>query len=351
MTPTSLAGSYWDGRSRAFLRGGLGFIVAMNLVSAATSVWRDERGPWSHPLAPDWLLALGGSPLVWLLLAVGLLAILQFSRKSGQLTAGAVALLAMALLVEADGALNEGPRRHFFAPGIALFGWLAGLVFARALAWRSGRPPEALLAWSESHAEMGVVAALAGNYVNAAASKLLHVGPDWANDTTLRAVILTHHDLGDHSVAGWYAHTVAGHPALSQVLSVATLLVQGSACLMLLGPRWRLFAGLAVVGFHVNVQLLAGIGYGAAREVLVLFCLPWPHFMPVLLRRWPRAATLFAPVPPVALPPLTRARVAIVTALAIALFAAAVLMAQASPIRGYAALHHSYSGERSGPRN
>ncbi len=350
MSFAPLGSSYWDGRSRSFLRVGLAVIVASNVLGAAANVWQDQRGTWSHPMAPDWLLNLGGSPLVGLLLIVALLAIGQFARKPGQLAAGALALAAMALLVEADGALNEGPKRHFFAPGLALLGWLAGLAFARLLAWRSGHARADLTAWQEIHAEMGAVAALAGNYVDAAASKLLHVGPGWANDTTLRSVILSHHPLGDGSLAGQYAHFVAGSAAASQVLAVATLVVQGGACLMLIGPRWRLLAGLAVFAFHCNVELLADIGYGPARMTLLLFCLPWPLFLPRLLRRWPRAVAFFAVVAPMTSPAVSRTQLLRVSALVLALVAATVVTARALPIRAYTALHHSYSGERSGPR-
>ncbi len=344
MSALRLGGSYWDGRSRALLRGGLAVIVVSNLLGVAADVWQDQRGPWSHPQAPDWLLALGGSPLVAVLLALGIAAIVQFARKPGQLAWGALALAAMALLVEADGALNEGPKRHFFAPGLALLGWLVGLAFARGLTARSDRPQAELRPWQEAFAEMGAVAALAGNYCDAVTSKMLHVGPGWANDTTLRAVVLTHHPLGDASLAGQYAHFVAGSAATSQVLSAATLFVQGGACLMLLGPRWRLLAGLAVFGFHCNVELLAGIGYGPARTLMLLFCLPWPLW----LQRWPRAAQLLAPPPPVIAVP--RGALLRTSAITLALVLAGVMVARALPIRAYAAQHHSYRGDRAGPR-
>ncbi len=350
MRSGALGGSFWDGRSRTGLRAGLAVIVVSNLVGAASDVWQDQRGPWSHPLAPDWLLNLGGSPLVAVLLVAGTAAMVQFARKPGQLAAGALALAAMALLVEADGALNEGPKRHFFAPGLALLGWLAGLAFARLLARHSGRTRAELVAWQEIHAEMGAVAALAGNYVDAVASKLWHVGPGWANDTTLRAVILAHHPLGDGSLAGQYAHAVAGSAVASQVLSIATLFVQGGACLMLLGPRWRLAAGLAVFAFHCNVDLLAGIGYGPARTLLLLFCLPWPQVLPRVLHRWPRAVALFAVAPPLTTPVISRTTLVRAGALALALVGATVLIARSLPIRSYTALHHSYTGDRAGPR-
>ncbi len=350
MTRASWGGSFWDGHSRTFLRGGLAVIGASNLFGVATDLAHDQRGPWSHPFAPEWLLSLGGSPLVGVLLAVGLGALWRFARQPGQVRAGVVALLTMALLVEADAALNEGPKRHFFAPGLALLGWIVGLAFARLSAWRAGQHEAVDVQWLEAHAEMGAVAALAGNYVDAVGSKLLHVGAHWANDTTLRSIVLAHHTLGDPSLAGRYAAFVAGNAPVAQALSIATLLVQGGACLMLLGPRWRLIAGLAIFLFHSNVELLTGIGYGPARTLLLLFCLPWPRFMPQLVRWWPRARTLFEPAHPVTKPSLSGTQLAQVGALVVGVVAVVVLFAQVVPIRAYAAMHHSYHGERAGPR-
>ena len=347
MTGNLWGGSFWDGRARTALRGGLAVIVVSNLLGVAMDVWNDRAGPWSHPQAPACLLQLGGSPLVVVFVLLGLIAVVQFARKPGALLAGASALAVMALLVEADGAINEGPKRHFFAPGLALLGWLAGLVWTRALAGRGQASAER----QETYAEMGAVAALAGNYVDAVCSKLVHVGPDWANDTTLRSVVLAHHALGDGSLAGRYAHFVAGNAVASQVLSIATLLVQGSACLMLLGPRFRLLAGLALVAFHCNVELLADIGYGPARSALLLFCLPWPQFLAPRLHRWPRAQTLFLPVPPLTPPLISAKHLARVAGSAFALIVGLVLLANALPIRAYTAQHHSYTGERAGPRN
>ena len=339
---TELGRSFWDGRTRVVLRVGLAITGLANLVSIALRVAQDHAGPQAHPLAPAWLTGLGGHPLAWLVALVAAVGFVQFMRKPGQWLAGGVALAGMALLVEVNAACNDGPMRHYFAPGLALWGWLAGLLFARML----GGTARAHGPWLERHAEMGAVAALGANYVDAVISKMRHVGPDWADATTLRAIVLSHHTIDDASWSGQYTAWVGHSPEVAHALSVATLVVQGSACLLVLGGWVRLLAGLAIVAFHTNVQMLAEIGYAPARAMLLLLCVPWPQLVPLRWRAHPWLVCLFGPALDAHAPPVTRARLWTVVAVSIAGAVAAVALAQTLDLAHYASYHHGHNSQR-----
>lgn len=319
--------SPYDGYSRVILRAGLALVAVVALLTAAREVYGLHPNALSHPQAPSLLCALAGSAAgVGAVTLVALVALALFVRRPAQLAAGVVALVAIGLLVETISAISRGPKREFFSLGAALFGWLAGLAYARAL-----RPEAARSDDDEALAEAGAVAAFAATYVNAAMSKLLASGLAWSDSVTLRGIILSHHRIGDASLAGMYAQLVTTHPGVSQALSLATLVIELGAFVYLLGPRARLAWGLLLLGFHVNVGLLAGIGYLEARMLLVLFSVPWPR----LLRR-PRSQPV---VLDDGVEPLRHIEVALWSATALLLLVACIW---ASPIRSYTSKHHHH---------
>jgi len=326
--------SLYDGYSRALLRAGLAAVAAVALFTAAREVYGLHPSALSHPDAPRLLCALAGSALgVGVLVLVGVGALARFVRRPAALAAGVVALIVIGVLVETISAVSRGPKREFFSLGAALFGWLGGLVYARAL-WPGATRQER----DEALAEAGAVAAFAATYVNAGVSKLLASGLGWSDSRTLRGIILTHHRIDDASLSGAYAQLIALHPGLAQALSLATLAIEVGAFIYLIGPRARLVWGALLLGFHVNVGLLANIGYLEARLLIVFFSLPWPR----LLRR-PRmpAAAAASPVDP-----LRHAEVALWSATALLLVAA---LAWVSPIRGYTSQHHHHDAGHSTP--
>lgn len=333
MSPTPPAAA---STSRRHLRLGLALIAAVDLASVALQIADTLPGPRSHPLAPPWLLAPGGHLLLTAAIAIpGLLALLAFARAWHPLRSGALALLILALLNESHAALVHGPSRPYFFSGALLFAWLAGTALARLLHRRE--PPS--LARDERHAEAAAIGVLAAIYVGAGLSKLLHSGVGWADARTLRAIILSHHRVDDTSLAGSYAHFLAARPLLSQVFATLTLAIQLGAPLMLIGPRLRATWGLLLLGFHLQITLLTGIGYLQAKLLVPLFTLPWPQLLARLRRRaLPRDPTL--------LPAPGTRRILALTALALALLTALLWLA---PLRSYTDLHHAERGRQRTP--
>jgi hypothetical protein len=233
----------------------------------------------AHPLAPRFLTGLGGAtPILAGLGAAGALASIAFALRRWTIASGALALAVLSLLTESYAALSRGPDRSYFGVGAAVLGWLCGLAFARA-ARGPLKPPTDRAEGDEFFAEIGALAAICATYANASISKLTKVGPGWADDLTLRGVVLSQHPVGDASWSGAFARLVIEHPAFSQALSIATLVVQGGALLMLFNPSLRVAWGALLLAFHLNVQLLTGIGYIQSCALLVLFAPPWPAIM------------------------------------------------------------------------
>ncbi len=310
--------------NRPHLRVGLAVIAAADTIAAARQVASTLPGPHSHPLAPSLLLALGGQSLVvGLLAAIGLASLLVFARGRASLRAGGLALLVLTLLVETHAALVHGPSRPYFFCGALLLAWLGGVGFARAL-----RRPD-----PERFAEAAAIGTLAAIYVSAGLSKLLHSGLSWADQRTLRAIVLAHHRISDASLAGAYARCIASRPWLAQAMATLTLVVQLGAVLYLVGPRLRALWGALLLGFHVHVTIFTGIGYLEAKLLVALFSYPWPAWL-ARLRGRPRE--------PEDDPHIDRAGRALgLAALLLALIAA---LAWLSPIRGYTDLHHAERG-------
>ena len=323
-------------QGRRHLRLGLAFIAAVDLVSVAIQVATTTPGPRSHPLAPALLLAPGDHPVLVAAIAIpGLLALLGFARAWHPLRSGALALLSLALLNESHAALIHGPSRPYFFSGALLLGWLGGTLLARLV--HRDEPPS--LPRDERLAEAAALACLAAIYAGAGLSKLLHSGVSWADQQTLRAIVLAHHRVADNSLVGDYAHFITARPHLSQLFATLTLVVQLGAPLILVGPRLRAAWGLLLLGFHVQVTLLTGIGYLQAKLLVPLFTLPWPALL-ARLRRRPAPRD-----PPIAITPRAR-RILGLAAGVLALLAALVWL---SPVRRYTDLHHAERGRERSP--
>jgi hypothetical protein len=251
--------------------------------------------------------------------------------------AGAVALAVLGLLTESAAALSNGPSRSYFPVGAALLGWLAGVALGRAAGGR--QEPRGTTDRDDACGETGAVAALAGTYACAALSKLSHVGLSWADDETLRGVILSHHIVGDTSLFGMWEQAVVTHGSVAEALAVATLVIQGGAFLMLLGPRLRLLWAALLVAFHTNVEILAHIGYMESRALLILFAVPWP----AVARRAARAFGKKRERPAVDDDVAASADAkALRRGTLVALGIVAVLVGLAIPLRGYTSLHHHH---------
>lgn len=244
--------SPYDGLSRRPLVVGLAVTATFDLVLALWAIGEQRRGwlAWAVPVA-----------------LVGAAALVEHARRRAPIASGLVALGALALLVGADAALFGGSRRFFFASGAALFGWVAGLLWARLLGRRDGEP----------FAEAGAQAALAATYFNAGLGKLVQSGFAWADAQTLRAMIVATRPADGAGVLADCARLVVEHPGVARALAAATVVIQLGAVLWLLGPRTRAVWGALLLGFHLSVFLLVGIPYVQQATLVALWSWPWPR--------------------------------------------------------------------------
>lgn len=318
--------SPWDGLSRAPLRVGLAIVAAFDLLSLANQLRHEAPGPASHPLAPGWLLGLGGhAAFVWGAVALAMGALVAFAAARAPLRSGVLALAVLALFAESHAAIVGGPQRNVFASGAALLGWLCGLAWGRGLGATA----------REDLAEAGAIAAFAATYVAGGVSKLAARGLGWADALTLQDLLLAQQRVSAHGAGARLAAALVERPDLCRALALATLVIELSAFLMLVAPRPRAVVASLLAGFHLAVGLLTGIGYLGNLRLLMLLGLPWPR----LLERLPVPSLPPAPPPPPRDSVVER-RVALA---ALVIVLAALGLAWQSPIRDYTAW-------RSGPR-
>jgi hypothetical protein len=265
--------SAWDGRSRAPLRAGLAVITAMDLAWLVGElrlavISSAPRG------ASALMLAFRGHPwLTWVAAGAIVVALAAFALGRAPLVSAAVALAVFALLAEGHAALRGGPHHNVFAVGVVLLGWSIGLAWGRGLGGRA----------REDLAEAGALATLAATYVAAACSKLAARGLDWSDPLTLADLLLSQHRVSNHGFGASLVAAIVAHPGVCRALAVATLAIQLGAPFMLAGPRMRVVAGGALLGFHLTISRLVGIGYVGNMMLLALFCIPWPWLFPRLL--------------------------------------------------------------------
>lgn len=275
--------SPWDGAPRRALRIVLALTAVLSMVFASIEIHVLADLPsYSVDTSPLALSIARSLPAVAAIFVMGLLAAWRFARRPAAMGPGLALFAVVAVMVQGVTIVAHASRRNYFGLGAALFGWLAGLAYARLL-----RPRAETRDGDEVLAEVGAVAGLAATYVNAATSKLLHAGLGWADATSLRGIVLALHPIDDPSIFGWYASFIVGHPSLSRALMITALAIQGTAFLYVLGPRLRAAWGLALLAFHTNVWLFADIGYWEARVLLLVFSFPWPRIVARLLRRRP----------------------------------------------------------------
>jgi hypothetical protein len=294
--------SPWAGASRAPLRIVIGLSMALDTVLAAVFLGSLHPSALSHPRAPGWLLALGANrPALVLIATIGVAASLLFARRARAWVAGLVALASVGILVEAQGALLQGPMRFLFFSGTCLVGWLFGLAVAR----------------DEAVGEQGAVAALAAAYLGAFLSKLAHGGVGWVNHGGLRADIAGQHVWGHSRVLDALAMLVLDHAWLAYALAAFALVAQGSAVLMPFSRRGRMLSGALLLAFHAGVWLLMPIVFPQAMVLVAAFAFPWPRWL------GRGGSETFRPASP---------RTAVV---AVAAVAAVVAVAWLPPLRAY----------------
>ncbi|KIG17052.1 hypothetical protein DB30_03649 [Enhygromyxa salina] len=284
------ASVHGDG-GRPGLRWVLAIVLLISLYGVVENFFLIPPPEDSPAWSPAWLVTLDG--LVWPIVALcglALVGIAGLARgKRTQLWFGLLALVAMAVLVEAMAAHVGEHRRRFYSVGAALFGWLCGLIFARSRGANDDR--------SERLAEAGAAAALAATYANAGLQKLMAGG--LFDDHSFQIYVLHHHHIDDTSIIGRIAQLVVTHPQIGVGLALSVVVIQAGAWIYLTGPRGRMIWGTLLISFHVGTLAFLHIMYVMATVLLVAWSYPWARVFARVLRR---------PAPPVSVaddPPLS----------------------------------------------
>lgn len=268
--------SYWEGRSRAGLRIGLVLIVMLEYVFNLIFLYGTAHDSFFIP-KEHYLLDLVPFSF-WTavaLLVVGVTALIAILRDRRPLSWGVVIMICMALVEEYTLEIEGSPSHNFFYPGSMLFGWLAGLAFARECE-RQGASGASSGALREATAEAGAIGVLAALYVGSGVSKLLEAGLGWVDPFHLRATLLMQKGLADGPWVTALRELVIQHPLLSQYLSAAALVIELGGFVLLFRRPLRLLWGLLILGFHLQVFVLAGIPYLEPMLLVPLFTFPWP---------------------------------------------------------------------------
>ena len=278
---TPLWGSWWDGRSRAALRIGIPAIMAVEQLVEAWQVAAQAADPTRFPPSGALSRALASTPAAaWGLYAMILLGLVLVARDRSPVKAGLWALAWAALLSEWQTQIFGSPSRNAFFPGAALLGWVLGQLWATTVLERS---PHAASRDVSTHrdlrerlGEAGALACIAAAYVGSCTSKLLAAGASWADATQVRALILWQEPLAEWTWLLAWRDAIAEDPALARAAALATLVIEGGALLLLLGPRLRLVWSMLLVGLHASITLLCTMPYLEPCALLVLLAVPWP---------------------------------------------------------------------------
>lgn len=245
-----------------WLRRALAAVVAADLVSfyfalAEARVIAAEHGGFTllNELA-------SGVPVRGVVIAIGVVAAAAFGLRPGRLWAGAVSLVALAMLSTVHAQLFGGPWRHLYFSGVCLLGWLLGLLVSR----RRGMPHD------ESWARMGSIALLGATYLSAGLSKLVYGGLDWMTGLPIQAVVVSQDGMiPDGVILTTYRLWVVETTALAQLLTIATVVLELGAALMVVGRVPRAVVALGLFAMHANIYLLTAILYWEAMVLLLLF--------------------------------------------------------------------------------
>jgi hypothetical protein len=243
------------------MRRVIGVLMVVDAALTVGFLWTLKSSAVSHPGAPWWLTGLGSNiPALLILGGLACVGAWRFVRSTREpVLPGLVALLSVGLLVEAQGALLEGPMRFLFFSGAALLGWLAGWLVAR------GRAVEE----RERFGDAGALGTLAACYLGAVTSKLLTSGVAWVTDSGLRSTIASQHHWGSSRALDALALFVLEHAGVAYALAAFTLVAQASAVLLPFSRRLRRVAVVLLLLFHTGVWLLTPISFPQAMVLLV----------------------------------------------------------------------------------
>jgi hypothetical protein len=281
--------SWWDGRSRAALRVGLPAIMALEQLVEAWQVAAQAADPERFPPSGALSRLLGSTPMAaWAIYAMILLGLVAVARDRAPVKAGLWALAWAAVQSEWQTQIFGSPSRNAFFPGAALLGWVLGQLWASAVLERAGSLAAgdgSIRARSrelrERLGEAGALGCIAAAYVGSCTSKLLAAGASWATAGQVRALLLWQEPLAEWAWLAAWRDAILEDPALARAAAITTLVVEGGALLLLLGPRLRLLWTALLWGLHLSITLLCTMPYLEPMALLGLLAVPWPRLVGV----------------------------------------------------------------------
>lgn len=270
--------SYWDGYSRAPLRIGVVGIAALELFVECYQVAWQSGDPARYPPSGALSRVLAGVPGgAWMIFAMILVGLVAVARDRSPVAGGLWALGWAMLLSEWQTQIFGSPSRNAFFPGAALLGWVLGQLWAGFIVERDDGQRRREL--RERLGEAGVLGCLAAAYVGSCLSKLLSAGAQWSSASQVRALVLWQEPLADWSWLLAYRSALLEDPSLARIAAITTLVVEGGAFLLLLGPRVRLVWSVLILGLHTNIILLCTMPYLEPMALLLVLVVPWPRIM------------------------------------------------------------------------
>lgn len=279
MTPAW--GSWWDGRSRAALRIGLPAIMAIEQFVEAWQVAAQAADPLRFPPSGALSRALAPWPgAAWVLYAALAVLLVAVARDRAPVRAGLGALLCAMVLSEWQTQIFGSPSRNAFFPAAALLGWVLGQAWATTVLERArpaDRGPHRAL--RERLGEAGALGCIAAAYAGSCTSKLVAAGAGWASAAQVQALVLWQEPLATWPwLMGW-RDAILEDPSLARAAAVSTLVIEGGAVLLLLGPRLRLLWAALLLGLHASITLLCTMPYLEPMALLALLAVPWPRML------------------------------------------------------------------------
>lgn len=277
--------SCWDGRSRTALRIGLPAIMAIEQLVEAWQVAAHAADSERFPPAGALSRLLASTPTAaWAIYAMILLGLVAVARDRAPVKAGLWALAWAALQSEWQTQIFGSPSRNAFFPGAALLGWVLGQLWASTVLARAGslaaREASSRARGRELRERLGEAGALgciAAAYVGSCTSKLLAAGASWADAGQVRALLLWQEPLADWAWLLAWRDAIIEDPSLGRAAAIVTLVVEGGALCLLLGPRLRLLWTALLCGLHLSITLLCTMPYLEPIALLGLLVVPWPR--------------------------------------------------------------------------
>ncbi|MBA2271780.1 MAG: hypothetical protein H0W20_14475 [Chthoniobacterales bacterium] len=158
--------------------------------------------------------------------------------------------------------------------------------------------PSEIDAASESRVIQFSQQAIAATYLVSGLTKLIHTGGAWILQSPLVAVQIVktteqdYYDTLDAARAGSsiaIAEWMAQHPLIVGAVLTTGLLLELTAPLLLLGRRWTLFYGLALVAFHESVHRVMKLQFMYNEHLLWIYLVNVPFWAWLAARRLRRS--------------------------------------------------------------